>query len=59
MTIEIPDILYDDFVNAVSRIQDKYYVMQASEYNPIDKQKHLERFNEASKILSIIKSDKP
>ena len=51
ITIEIPDILRDDFIKAVSSIQDKYYVMQASESKPELKQQHLEKSMEISNIL--------
>ena len=51
ITIEIPDILRDDFIKAVSSIQDKYYVMQTSESKPELKQQHLEKFMEISNIL--------
>jgi hypothetical protein len=56
VTIEIPDILRDDFIHAVSGIQDKYYVMQASESNPEAKQKHLERFMEVTNILDVLEN---
>ena len=51
ITIEIPDSLRDEFVKAASSIQDKYYVMQASESKPEIKQQHLERFMEITNIL--------
>ena len=51
ITIEIPDSLREEFVKAAMSIQDKYYVMQASESKPEIKQQHLERFMEITNIL--------
>jgi hypothetical protein len=56
ITIEIPDALRDDFIKATSSIQDKYYVMQASESNPEIKQQHLERFMAVTNILGILEN---
>lgn len=52
ITIEIPEELKDDFIKAAQKLQDKYYVAQAAESKPEEKEKHIKNFMALADILS-------
>ena len=52
MSIEIPAELKNDFIEAAQRLQDKYYVAQAAEAKPEEKEKHIKNFMALADILS-------
>lgn len=49
--LDVPVSLRSELIEAVSKIQDKYYVAQAAETNINEKKKHLEKFMAAGDML--------
>lgn len=54
VTIEIPDILLDDFVKAAKDIQFKYFKLGVTENDNQKKNKHLEKFSATFDIISVL-----